>query len=131
MERAGRQQDRAGSFFGFRLAHFERTARDRVNGTTYFQRSAFLVEVAPLEPTNLAAAQAGGDLRVEEIVPQRLGADRLHESVELFFVQNVHGLTVEFRDHCSLGGIVYDKPGPHRRLHDLVEQHVNSAHGGF
>ena len=129
VERTGRQQDRARSFFGFRIAHLKRAAGDCVDRAAYLQRSAFLVKVAPLEPADLTAAHAGGDLRVEEVVPQRLVANRFHESVELLFVENFHGQFIELGDHRTIRRILHDEPGAHRRLHDLVEQHVNAAHG--
>ena len=130
MERTGRQQDRAHSFFSFRIAHLQCAAGSRMYGAAYFQRSVRLVEVAPLEPADLAASQAGGDLRVEEIVPQRLGTDRFHESVELLFVEDFHGRTVELGDHRSIRRVLHNQPGARRRLHDLMEQHVNAAHRG-
>ena len=101
-----------------------------MNGAAYLQRSAFLVEVAPLEPADLAAAQTRGDLRVEEIIPQRLGTDRFHESVELLFVEDFHRRFVELGDHRSVRRVLHDQPGAHRRFHDLMEQHVDAAHGG-
>ena len=101
-----------------------------MNGAAYLQRSACLIKVAPLEPADLAAAQAGGDLRVEEIVPQRLGADRFHESVELLFVEDLHGRFIELGDHRSIRRVLNDQPGAHRRFHDLVEQHMDAAHRG-
>ena len=101
-----------------------------MNGATYLQRPVRLVEVAPLESTDLTAPQAGGDLRVEEIVPQRLVADRLHELIELLFVEDFHGRTVELGDHRSIRRVLHNQPGVHRRFHDLVEQHVDAAHGG-
>lgn len=131
MEGAGWQQDRARSFFGFWIAHLQRAAGSRMNGAAYLQRSACLIKVAPLEPADLAAAQAGGDLRVEEIVPQRLGADRFHESVELLFVEDLHGRFIELGDHRSIRRVLNDQPGAHRRFHDLVEQHMDAAHRGI
>ena len=128
VECTGRQQDRARSFFGFRIAYLQRAAWRRVDGAAYLQRSVRLVEVAPLEPADLAAAQTRGDLRVEEIIPQRLGTDRLHELVQLLFVENLHGRTIELGDHGSVRRIHHDEPGAHCRFHDLVEQHVNAAH---
>ena len=101
-----------------------------MNGAAYLQRSAFLVEVAPLEPADLAAAQTRGDLRVEEIIPQRLGTDRFHESVELLFVEDFHGRAVELGDHRPVRRVLHDQPGAHRRLHDLMKQHVDAAHRG-
>ena len=129
-ECTGRQQDRTRSFFGFRIAYLQRAAWRRVDGAAYLQRSVRLVEVAPLEPADLAAAQTRGDLRVEEIIPQRLGTDRLHELVQLLFVENLHGRTIELGDHGSVRRIHHDEPGAHCRFHDLMEQHVDAAHGG-
>lgn len=130
MKRTGRQQDLARPFLGFRIAHLQRAAGRRVDGAAYLQRSACLLEVAPFESADLAASKTRRDLRVEEVVPQRLVADRFHESVEPLFVEDFHRRFVELRDHRPLRRILHDQPGAHRRFHDLVEQHVDTAHGG-
>ena len=124
---AGGEQDRAGPLLGLRFAHHHRAAGSRMDGAAYPQRSRRLVEVAPFEAADLAPAKAGGDLRVEEIVPQGLGPDRLHEFFQLLLVENLLGSPVELRDHRAFGGVLHDQSGVHCRLHDLVEQHVDAA----
>ena len=64
------QDDGAFSFssFGFAGAVFSLTLI--VEGSGDFQRTFFFIEVLPLQSAYLAAAQSGGQLRVEEIIPR-------------------------------------------------------------
>ena len=64
------QNDGAFSFasFGFAGAVFSLTLI--MEGSGDFQRTFFFIEVLPLQAADLSAAQSGGQLRVEEIVPR-------------------------------------------------------------
>ena len=104
VERAGGQNDLALALVGFRFSDLSVAAFHVVDGAADQQSAVALVEVAPFQAADLAPAQAGGDLRVEEIVPQRLVLDRLHKFFQLFFVENYHGLAAVFGDHRAERG---------------------------
>lgn len=130
VERAGGQNDFALSLLGFCFSDLPVAAFHVVNGAADQQSAVALVEVAPFQAADLTPAQAGGDLRVEEIVPQRLVFDRLHESFQLLFVENFHVLAAVFGDHRAVRRVAHDHAGAHRGLQDLVEQHMDIPHGG-
>ena len=64
-----------------------------------------LIEVCPLKAADLAPPQAGGQFRVEEVVPDSILPDCLHELVQLLVCQHLLGLVGELGSFNLLGGI--------------------------
>ena len=71
------QDDGAFSFACFGLAGAVFSLALIVQSACDFQRTLFFVEVLPLQAADLAAAQSGGQLRIEEIIPGFIRFDRL------------------------------------------------------
>ncbi|MFQ9126526.1 MAG: hypothetical protein ACLR4Z_06725 [Butyricicoccaceae bacterium] len=64
-----RQDDGAHALIGLRLADGVFALPLAVEGSAYLQRTGIPIEVAPLQTADLAAAQAGRQLRLEEVTP--------------------------------------------------------------
>ena len=64
-----RQDDGAHALIGLRLADGVLALPLAVEGSAYLQRTGIPIEVAPLQTADLAAAQAGHQLRLEEVPP--------------------------------------------------------------
>ena len=54
------------------------------NSAAYLEGAIRLIEVLPLEAAEPAPAQAGGQLRVEEVMPDVALLDGLHKGIQLF-----------------------------------------------
>lgn len=125
-----RQEDGTHSLSRFCLADGVLTLPLAVEGAAHLQRAALLVEVAPLQSADLAAAQAGHQLRPEEVPPHLVLLHHCEEGVQLRAGEDTLGLVVGFGSRCPLGGI----PGNDVRLHRIfqrsVEGGVNVAHHG-
>ena len=67
---AVRQDDGTHALIGLRLTDGILALPLAVEGAAHLQRAALLVEVAPLQSADLAAAQAGHQLGLEEVTPQ-------------------------------------------------------------
>ena len=122
-----RKEDRADAALGFRFAdaEFAMTITDRSADT---QSSRVLIKVLPAESAELAAAQAGRELHVEQIVPCGDAADLIEEPLELFVVQHLDR-RVFFLGKRRFGRrIADDQILSHSRIHRLVQHHVNRSH---
>ena len=82
------QQDRPLPGVGFGVPRFQRAALSGADGAADFQRPSFAVEVLPFETAQLTPAQTYSQFRVEEVVPEGILANRCHEGVQLFIVEN-------------------------------------------
>ena len=112
---------------GFRLANLEPAARLPVQGAADLQRSCFAIEVFPLETANLAPAQAGGELGIEEVVPEWVGLDSLHKTVQFLVGEDTFGRGVRFRQSYPIGGVPGDNMGTDRIRYGPVEHSVNAS----
>ena len=86
-----------------------------MEGAADVERPCVVVEVRPHEAADLAQSEAGGQFSVEEIVPDGVGFDGFHKSIQLFFVQDVHGLADHLGRFHLIGRVGGDKPLFHRR----------------
>ena len=78
-----RQDDGTHSLSRFGLADGVLTLPLAVEGSAYLQRTGIPIEVAPLQTADLAAAQAGHQLRLEEVTPHLVLLHHCKEVVQL------------------------------------------------
>ena len=89
--------------------------------------AGLVIEVLPLETADFSPAHSCSQLRVEEVIPQRILLQRFHEFFQLLLRQNLLGCVIHLGNDGALCGILWDQPFPHRRVHGLVKHHVNAA----
>ena len=89
-----------------------------------------LVEVLPHEAADLSPAQAGSQLRVEEVVPDFVLLDGCHEPLQLGIVQDLLGRGLFPWQGDAVGGVPGDQVFLCCRVQDLVEHTVDTADGG-
>ena len=127
---AVRQNDGTHTLIGLRLAGGVLALPLAVEGSAYLQRTGIPIEVAPLQTADLTAAQAGHQLRLEEVTPHLVLLHHCEEGVQLRTGEDTLGLVVGFGRGCPLGGV----PGNDMRLHCVfqrgVERGVDVANHG-
>ena len=125
-----RQEDGTHSLSRFCLADGVLTLPLAVEGAAHLQRAALLVEVVPLQTADLAAAQAGHQLRLKEVPPHLVPLHHREKGVQLLAGQNALGLVVGLGRSRPLGGIPWNDMGQHRVLQRGVEGGVDVANHG-
>ena len=116
-----RQDDGAHALIRFRLAESVLALLLAVQRAAHFQRPGILVEVAPLQTANFTAAQAGHQLRVEEVPPDLVLLYHFEESVQLRAGEDALRLVVGLRRCRALGRVLRNDMRLHRVLHRGVE----------
>ena len=129
LSRAGRQGDGAPALSRLGLAGGHSAALALVERPAHCQRPLLPVEVGPHQPADLTPAHPGGQLSVEEIAPDRVLFDLLHEPLQLLVVEDLLGGGLLFGEGDILRGVSRREPLPHRRVHGLVEHTVETADG--
>ena len=124
------QDDGARSFAGLGVPQSEHAHLFAVEGAAHLQRAFFIVEIFPHQATDFTPPQAGHELSVEELVPDVILADGLHEGVQLLLVQDALGLVVWSGGSRSLGGILRDDVCLHCIFHGTVEHGMDVVDGG-
>ena len=127
---AVRQDDGAHALIGLRLTDGVLALPLAVEGAAHFQRPGIPIEVAPLQTADLAAAQAGHQLRLEEVPPHLVPLHHRAEGIQLLAGQNALELVVGFGRRCTFGGISGNDMGLHRVLQRGVERGVDVANHG-
>lgn len=127
---AVRQDDGAHTLIGLCLTDGVLTLPLAVEGAAHLQRAALLVEVAPLQTADLAAAQAGHQLRLEEVTPHLVLLHHCQEGIQLRTGEDTLGLVVGLGRRCPLGGVPGNDMGLHCVFQCGVEGGVNVAHHG-
>ena len=112
---AVRQDDGAHALIGLRLADGVFALPLAVEGSAHLQRPSIPIEVAPLQTADLAAAQAGHQLRLEEVSPHLVPLHHRAEGVQLCTSEDALGLVVGLGRRCPLGGV----SGNDMRLHSV------------
>ena len=118
---AVRQDNGTHTLIGLRLADGVFALPLAVEGAAHLQRVALLVEVAPLQSADLAAAQAGHQLRLEEVPPHLVLLHHCKEVVQLRAGEDTLGLVVGLGRRCPLSRISGNDMGLHRVLQRGVE----------
>ena len=88
------------------------------------------IEVLPHEAADLSPAQAGGQLGVEELVPDLILPDGRHEPLQLVVVQDLLRRGLFLWQDDAVGGIPGDQVFLRRRIQSLAEDAVDTADGG-
>ena len=101
-----------------------------VEGAAHLQRAALLVEDAPLQTADLTAAQAGHQLRPEEVSPHLVLLHHCKEVVQLRAGEDTLGLVVGLGRRCPLSRISGNDMRLHRVLQRGVECGMDVAHHG-
>lgn len=127
---AVRQDDGAHALIGLRLADGVFALPLAVEGAAHLQRPGVPIEVAPLQTADLAAAQAGHQLRLEEVSPHLVLLHHCKEVVQLRAGEDTLGLVVGLGRRCPLGGVPGNDMGLHRVLQRGVEGGMDVAHHG-
>ena len=118
-----RQEDGTHSLSRFCLADGVLALPLAVEGSAHLQRPGVPVEVAPLQTTDLAAAQAGHQFCLEEVPPYLVLLHYCEEGIQLLAGQNALGLVVGFGRRCAFGGV----PGNDMRLHRVLQRGVEGG----
>lgn len=127
---AVRQDDGAHTLIGLCLTDGILALPLAVEGSAHLQRTGVLVEVAPLQSADLAAAQAGHQLGLEEVPPHLVPLHHRKKGVQLLAGQNALGLVVGFGGRCSLGGISGNDVRLHRVFQRGVKRGMDVANHG-
>ncbi len=123
--RAERERNSARSLAGLRAAGCVVPNFCAVERAGDLQGSLCLIKILPHKATDLTAAQAGGQLDIEEVMPDGILSALRHESLQLLVVQNALGLSVWFRHRCAIGWIDGYHPCADGILHRKVQHGVN------
>ena len=125
-----RQDDGAHALIGLRLADGVFALPLAVEGSAYLQRTGIPIEVAPLQTADLAAAQAGHQLRLEEVTPHLILLHHCKEGIQLCTGENALGLVVGLGRCRAFGGVSWNDVRLHCVFQCGVEGGVNVAHHG-
>ena len=99
-----------------------------VDGAADFQCAGDLIEVLPLEPADLTPPQTSGQLGIEEVTPDFILCDDLHEHIQLLVRQYLLCPIAESGSGDLLGRVAGDQVRLLRRLQRTVERGVDAAH---
>ena len=127
---AVRQDDGTHALIGLRLTDGVLALPLAVEGAAHLQRTGLPVEVVPLQTANLTAAQAGHQLRLEEVSPHLVLPHHRAEGVQLLAGEDTLGLVVGFGGRCSLGGILGNDVRLHRVFQRGVKRGMDVANHG-
>ena len=117
---AVRQDDGAHALIGLRFTDGVLALPLAVEGSAHLQCPGVSVEVTPLQTADLAAAQAGHQLGLEEVPPHLILLYYCEEGIQFRTGEDTLGLVVGFGGRCSLGGIL----GNDVRLHRVFQRGV-------
>ena len=127
---AVRQDDGTHTLIGLRLADSVFALPLAVESAAHLQRTGIPVEVAPLQTADLAAAQAGHQLRLEEVPPHLVLLHHCKEVVQLRTGEDTLGLVVRLGRSRTLGGVSWNDMRLHRVFQCGVECGMDVAHHG-
>ena len=123
-----RQYDLTSTGVGLGIPSSQPAAIFSVDGTADFQCTADLIEVLPLESTDLTPPQTGGQFRVEEVMPDFILHDDLHKHIQLIVCQDLFRSIAELGSDNLFGWIAGDQVSLLRRFQYAVERSVDAAH---
>ena len=125
-----RQEDGTHSLSRFGLADGVLTLPLAVEGAAHLQRAALLVEVVPLQSADLAAAQAGHQLRLKEVPPHLVPLHHREKGVQLRMGEDALGLVVGLGSRCPLGRVSGNDVRLHRIFQCGVKRGMDVANHG-
>lgn len=91
-----------------------------------FQRAMSFIKVLPLQSADLTPAQSGSQFRVEEVTPDTVSLNNLHELFQLFIRQHLFPFVAEFEYVDIFGGITWDEASLLRCSHRFMEHRVDT-----
>lgn len=112
---------------GLGVSHAQTTALFDVDRAAYFQSPGLAIEGLPFQAAKFSPPQAGGQLRIEEVVPERVLTDCRHQSVQLIVVENALWIARQFGRRHLVGGIDGQQALFHRGFQRVVEGRVDAA----
>ena len=115
---------------GLRLADLQLPGLGDIHRPEDLQRPGLLIEVLPHEAADLAPAETGGQLRVEEVTPDLVAVHRRQEDVHLLLCEDLFGTMVGLGHRGPVGGVSGDHMGRLRVLQTPVEHGVDAEHHG-
>ena len=127
---AVRQDDGAHALIGLCLTNGVLALPLAVEGSAHLQRPGIPIEVAPLQTADLTAAQAGHQLRLEEVPPYLVLFHHRKEGIQFRTGKDALGFVVGFGRGCPLGGVPGNDMGLHRVFQRGVEGGMDVAHHG-
>ena len=130
LDGAGRETDGAPAPFRFRFADLQFTPLGGIHRAEDLQCPGARIEVLPHETADLTSAQAGGQLRVEEVPPGLVLVHCRQEGVHLLPVQDLLGLVAVLGQLGSVRGVVRDDVIPFRVFETPVEHGMDAEHHG-
>lgn len=125
---AFRQDDRADTRIGFRVADFK-SAFDCNDLSFHRQRSVLGVEILPTQSAEFPAPESRHTLGVEEVVPPRFFSDRFEKLFELVLVERLSHVLIQFGKRGHFGRIFHDDVLFDRHLKAFMEHGVHGADG--
>ena len=125
----GWKDDGPGAGIGLGVACHQSPARFPVQGVADTQGIFSSIEVAPHEAADFPQPQAGSQLGVVEVVPDRILRRCFQKSVHLIFVQDFHRLMHDLWWVYLFGGVDGHQPLLYRYLERMVEGSVDAVDG--
>ena len=98
-----------------------------VDRAAYFQSPGLAVKVLPFQAAQFSPPQAGGQLRIEEVVPERILTDCRHQRIQLVVAENALWIARQFGRRHLVGGIGGQQALLHRGFQRVVERCVDTA----
>ena len=130
LDGAGRQTDGPSPLAGLRFADLQLSGLGDIHRPEDLQRPGLLVEVLPHEAADLAPAETGGQLRVEEVPPDLVAFHCSQKCLHLLLCEDLFGTMVGLGHHGPVGGVPGDHMGRLRVLQAPVEHGVDAEHHG-
>lgn len=124
------QEDLSGSGVSLGVARHQPPTLFLVDGSVDTQRSLPGIEVRPHESADLTKPQAGGQLCVEEVLPDGGLLYCRQKGIQLFFVENGHRLMSYFGRLHMVSGIIRQQPLVYCGLQRMVQGGVDAVDGG-
>ena len=76
---------------------------------SYFQSAMDFIKILPLQSADLTPAQTGSQFRIEEVAPDAVPLNSIHELFQLFIRQHLFAFVTEFRSANILCRISRDE----------------------
>ena len=130
LDGTGRQADGPPALAGLRLADLQLPGLGDIHRPKDLQRPGLLIEVLPHEAADLAPAETGGQLRVEEVPPDLVAFHCSQKCLHLLLREDLLGLIAGLGHHGPVSGVPGDHMGSLRVLQAPVEHGVDAEHHG-
>ncbi len=130
LDRAFGEQDGPHSGIGLGVSLAQSAAFLHMDRAADVQCSGLAVKISPFQTAQLSPPQAGGQLHIEEVVPERVPTDCRHQRVQLVVVEDTLRTARQFGRRHALGGIGRQKALLHRGFQRVVKGRVDAVDSG-